>query len=180
RADPAMVADVVKSWLAENPPAAGKDGRDAEPVSYAQIAKAVESHIARHPPAAGRDGRDGLPGVQGEKGMDGRDGQNGRDGVDGLSLDDFELGQSEDGRSMTLCLQAGDRKIERSIVLPVLIDRGVHKATAEYARGDVVTFQGSLWIAQKDAPTSKPGTDESWRLAVKRGRDGNDGKPGER
>lgn len=54
--------------------------------------------------------------------------------------------------------------------------RGVFKEGQEYTRGNAVTFGGSLWFAQKDAPEGKPGLtgDENWVLAVKRGRDGKD------
>jgi integrin beta 3 len=45
----------------------------------------------------------------------------------------------------------------------------------EYERGDVVTWGGSIFIAQRK-PTGKPGDpDSGWRLAVKHGRDGKDG-----
>jgi hypothetical protein len=42
-----------------------------------------------------------------------------------------------------------------------------------YRKNNMVTFGGSLWIAQQDTD-SKPGEDASWRLAVKRGQNGRD------
>jgi polyribonucleotide nucleotidyltransferase len=58
-----------------------------------------------------------------------------------------------------------------------LIDRGVWKA-GQFETGDVVSQGGSLWIAQRTTD-KQPGHDNSdWRLSVKRGRDGKDGKPG--
>lgn len=47
-----------------------------------------------------------------------------------------------------------------------------------YEQGDGVTFAGSFWIAQKDT-SSKPGESSDWRLAVKRGQDGRDGRDAE-
>jgi hypothetical protein len=44
---------------------------------------------------------------------------------------------------------------------------GLHK------RGDAVTWNGSLFIAQRDTE-AKPETSDAWRMAVKRGRDGKD------
>ncbi len=39
-----------------------------------------------------------------------------------------------------------------------------------YARGDAVTFDGSLWLARAVTRT-KPGTDDTWQMIVKKGRD---------
>lgn len=44
---------------------------------------------------------------------------------------------------------------------------------ASYKHGTAATWAGSLWVAMRDT-TSKPGTDDAWQLAVKRGRDGKD------
>jgi hypothetical protein len=45
---------------------------------------------------------------------------------------------------------------------------GVWSEEREYLRGSFVTTNGSLWHAEQ--PTrSRPGTDSTWRLAVKRG-----------
>lgn len=57
---------------------------------------------------------------------------------------------------------------------PGLLDKGVFREGESYERGDGVTFAGSWWIAQVDAPETKPGTSADWRLAVKKGRDGRD------
>lgn len=59
----------------------------------------------------------------------------------------------------------------------VVLDRGVWREGHTYERGDGVSFGGSTWIAQTDVPTSKPGTNGDWRLAVKKGRDGKDWRP---
>ena len=132
----------------------------------------------------GRDGRDGLPGVpgtHGEKGVDGRDGvdgTNGRDGVDGLGFDDLTV-EHDGERTVTLKFQRGDIVKSFPITLPLVLDRGVY-GEKTYTQGDGVTFGGSYWIAQKDAPEGKPGLSADWRLAVKKGRDGKAGEKGER
>lgn len=71
-------------------------------------------------------------------------------------------------------------EVRREAILPVVLDKGVYRETEAYEHGDATTFGGSLWIAQKDAPTGKPGEpgSDGWRLAVKRGRDGRDGRDG--
>lgn len=49
------------------------------------------------------------------------------------------------------------------------------ESQAGYPEGTTITHAGSLWITRR-ATTSRPGTDDSWQLAVKRGRDGRDGR----
>lgn len=45
-----------------------------------------------------------------------------------------------------------------------------------YQRGMAVTHDGCLWIARAET-RAKPGTNDDWQLAVKRGRDGKDATP---
>ena len=175
---PDVLDMAVKSYLAANPPAAGKDGRDgrdADPVSDEQIAKSVASHLALNPPAAGRDGRDGLAGVKGADGINGKDGTN---GLDGLGFDDMSVEDDGDGTA-TLKFTRGEVVKSFPIRLPRVVDKGVFREGA-FRKGDGVTWGGSFWIAQKDAPKGKPGEsgDTEWRLAVKHGRAGKDGAPG--
>lgn len=40
-----------------------------------------------------------------------------------------------------------------------------------YQKENLVTLGGSVWIAKSDT-SSRPGTDGTWQLAVKKGRDG--------
>lgn len=52
---------------------------------------------------------------------------------------------------------------------------GVWSAKDAYGEHDFVTHDGSMWCCL--TPTSsKPGTDESWQLCVKKGRDGRDAR----
>lgn len=106
------------------------------------------------------------------------DGKDGKDGRDALELSEFAAELAEDGRTVILSLGAGEQRKEARLHLPVMLDRGVFKEGAEYLQGDTVTWAGSLWIAQKDAPEGKPETSRDWRLAAKRGRDGKQGEAG--
>jgi hypothetical protein len=94
-----------------------------------------------------------------------------KDGADGFGFDDMEV-LFDGERTFTLKFVREDRVKEFPFKLPVPIDRGVWKS-GSYERGDSVTFGGSIWIAQRDTQ-SRPETDDSWRLSVKRGRDGKD------
>ena len=58
---------------------------------------------------------------------------------------------------------------------PIAKYRGVWTAANEYGEGDVATHDGSAFIAKKDT-RDKPGTNDSWQLFVKRGKDGKDAR----
>ena len=48
--------------------------------------------------------------------------------------------------------------------------RGVYQRSEDYKRGDLVTFEGSMWHATRDT-IEEPGASKDWQLAVKKGRD---------
>ncbi|MGC3297742.1 hypothetical protein [Pseudomonas aeruginosa] len=96
------------------------------------------------------------------------------DGRDALPLESFDLALGEDGRTITVKMQAGDVVVEKSVKIASVIDRGVFSAEKSYEQGDGTTYGGCYWIAQKDAPAGVPGGSDDWRLAVKKGRDGKD------
>jgi hypothetical protein len=91
-----------------------------------------------------------------------------------------ELGQSHE-RAFALDVRYSDGTTEsKAFTLPAMIYRGVFRE-ATYERGDVVTWDGSLWHCEKST-TEKPGpmATEFWKLCAKRGRDGRDGERGEK
>ena len=95
-----------------------------------------------------------------------------------FDLEDIEITLADDERTLTLAFVRGEQRIERAITLHHPIYRGIYKQGDKYSRGDTVTWGGSTWIAMRDTD-SKPETDDSWRLSVKRGRDGKDGAKGD-
>lgn len=103
---------------------------------------------------------------------------NGKDGRDAFSLEDIDLEIAEDGRTVKLAFQRGDERIEKSIRTSAVVYKGVFDEAQGYAKDDSVTWAGSMWIAVKEAPEGKPGTNDHWRLSVKRGRDGPAGPRG--
>jgi hypothetical protein len=98
-----------------------------------------------------------------------KDGKDGKDGRDGLGVEDFKA--TIDGRNVTLTVTRGDFMRATVLRIPAVLDAGVFKEGPVYEQGDGVTWGGSFWIAQKDAPEGKPGNGPDWRLAVKKGRD---------
>jgi Collagen triple helix repeat (20 copies) len=151
----------------------GEAGKDGAPGPQGERGEKGEKGDPGEP---GRDGRDGLPGVQGEKGRDGIDG---KDGKDGISINDISVEQIDDRLMRLSYFHDGQMKTWGEFLFAHPLDRGVYRAENNYLTGDAVTHAGSFWIAQRDAPQSRPGEGNGdWRLAVKKGRDGKDGKDG--
>lgn len=101
-------------------------------------------------------------------------GDDGKPGADGLGFDDLSI-EYDGEKTVTLKFVRGEQSKEFPLVLPIVIDRGVFSEGKTYEPGDGVTWAGSFWIAQ-ETTTEKPDSAKGWRLAVKKGRDGKDGK----
>ncbi|NLD14473.1 MAG: collagen-like protein [Gammaproteobacteria bacterium] len=141
----------------------GKDGKDADPVSEKAIADAVAAQFERRfadlTLSWERQARDAI-----SKALDKMPPP--KDGADGLPADAIDITQC--GRDVTITV--GEKS--HTIRLDTVIDQGVWKE-GRYQKGDGVSFGGSFWIAQEDTAEA-PGTSKTWRLAVKKGRDGRD------
>jgi hypothetical protein len=154
----------------------GNDGRDGidgksanEEAIVDRVLSAVEDTVQKAvgaipAPRDGRDGLPGLPGTPGEKGIDGKD---------GFSPDDLEIEYDEDQDAILLRLRKGGAVVERSVRVPFPRDGGVYARGKSYRKGQVVTYGGSGFIAQRDtsAPIGGDPPSTDWRLFVKRGRD---------
>lgn len=141
----------------------GRDGLDVKDMFRAEGGRVV---------AVMSDGttRD-LGVVVGKDGVPGRDGKDGLPGLDGVGFDDLDLIEADDG--VFLRFTRGEQV--KSFRLPIVIDCGVYREGKTYHRGNGVTWAGSFWIAQEETQ-EKPDSGKGWRLSVKRGRDGKDGK----
>lgn len=122
-------------------------GKDADPVQLPDIPAMVKAAVAEIPSP--------------------------KDGVDGVGFDDMSI-EHDGERSITLRFVRGEKVVEKTIAVPVMLDRGVYRTGQAYEKGDAVTFGGSVWVAQAET-TERPGTGPGWRLAVKAGRNGSDG-----
>ena len=86
-----------------------------------------------------------------------------------------------DGDTFSVEVRATDGKVKRAQArLPGLRYKGVFSPEEKYEAGDACTQGGSVWIAtESGSKLGTPGVGASgWRLAVKRGVDGRDVKPG--
>jgi hypothetical protein len=170
-ADPEEFKQLINKLFAEIPKP--KDGasvtlQEVTPLITSQIAK-IFSEFEKP-----KDGRDGKDGINGKDGVNGRDGRDGKDGRDAFDLEDFECSISDDERMLTLAWARGNVRVEKQIRLSHAIYKGVWSA-GDFLKGDMVTFGGSVFVAKRDT-NSRPESDDSWQLCVKRGRDGKDGK----
>jgi hypothetical protein len=157
----------------------------------------------------GERGAEGGQGPQGERGEQGEPGERGRegtgiagaaitregelmltltdgvvlmpgrvDGRDGLSIEDLAI-EYDGERTMTLVFSRGERRKEIPVTFPWMIYRGVFEAGRDYARGDTVTRNGSMYHCNVPATAAAPGDGSAdWTLTVKHGRDGRSGRDG--
>lgn len=189
-----QVWKAVERYLTANPPKDGKPGANGKSVTPEDIAAAVTEYLKDNPPKDGEDGKsltlaDIEPLVRSlaaewaldferratdtlhqaiDKIPTPKDGVDGRDCLD---IDSFDVQWDEHERTMTVILERGEDRVEKTVRIPVPMDRGVYREGSKYMRGDGVTFGGSWWIAQKDDARGKPGKSQDWRLAVRHGRD---------
>lgn len=159
----------------------GERGEDGKSVTVEDVAPVLEMAVNKWALEFERRAHDTL-----QKAIDripvpkdGINGVDGKDGRDGIGFDDLQV-EFDGQKTVTFKLQREDVTKEFNLTLPVVVDRGIFKELQPYQSGDGVTWGGSYWIAQKDAPVGKPGEagSDGWRLAVKKGRDGKDGRNG--
>ena len=146
----------------------GKDGRSVEPAEVEAIAeRLVESRASQWELDFERRAHE-----QFQRAIDRM--PKPTDGRNGFELEDLTISDDGDGL-LTVSFKRGELVKSHSFRVYTVDDSGVFEEGRTYRRGNGVSFGGSFWIAQKDAPEGKPGTGSDWRLAVKKGRDGRDG-----
>jgi integrin beta 3 len=153
----------------------GRDGIDGKSVTLDDLSSTLEILVSKWALEFERRATDSL-----QKAVDRmpapKDGEDGKNGADGLGFDDMDV-QFDGERCISIVFAKGDITKKFDLSVPAVIDRGIYREGTEYSRGDGVTWAGSYWIAQ-DKTAAKPDSGDGWRLAVKRGRDGKDGRNG--
>jgi len=200
----AQVARAVDAYLTRNPPRDGKDGESIEWEQVREclqpLAEQMLGQVAAEARAQVAEVVKGIPAPPSAEDIEAIVGKHTaqwqlqferiardflqhevdrfprpKDGRDAVPVDGFDV--KLEGRRLILTLTPADPDIApvtRELTLPMFEYHGVWK-DGEYDTNAVVTFGGSAFIATR--PTkAKPETDDSWRLIVKRGRDGKDGK----
>lgn len=95
-------------------------------------------------------------------------------GADGAGFENVEALEDELTFGLRFGKGAASKEVRWAKANFADIDQGVWK-DGSYKRGTATTFGGSYWLAKRDT-NSKPGVDDSWRMIVKRGRDGKDAR----
>lgn len=96
--------------------------------------------------------------------------------LEGRAIDDIDLSATD--RDIRFILRAGSKEIVRTVRLDFPLNRGIYRSGQAYARGDIVTYAGSAFVAERDTtPAEKPESSSAFRLLVKRGRDGKSARP---
>ena len=153
----------------------GEPGRDGKSVTMADVTAYLDAELAKWALDFERRAQDTLQRaidrIPAPK--DGRDGAPGKDGRDGVAFDEFHVEQVDERTFRHRYVRDGVTVKTFDFLAPWPVYREVFRQGEQYAVNDMVTFAGSMWIAMRDTD-SKPGTDDSWRLIVKKGRDGKD------
>lgn len=88
--------------------------------------------------------------------------------ISGIS--EISVDISEDMRNVSIkTVKSTGETIEKSFNIPAMIYRGVFDQKEKYAKGDCVTYSGSMWVSKSNDNEFKPGDSDTWQLSVKRG-----------
>jgi hypothetical protein len=114
-----------------------------------------------------------------EPGPQGPIGPQGEKGRDGFDLREVKWSSEDGGRTIVVTMMHKGLPVERQEVkTSIMLYRGLWKNGFNADAGDVVTSDGSMWVAMAGT-REKPGTNaKDWRLSCKRGHDGKDGERG--
>jgi len=161
-----LVGLEVDAFLTENPPPPGKDGKS---VTLDDVSLFLDAAIAKHVLELERRASDTVA-----RAIDKIPAP--KDGRDGVDL--TEVGLEFDGeRTVTVKGRTG----EVSKRLPIPLWRGYWSEGVVAERGDILTHNGTAYIAIVDNPKCEPGVgkyDHEWKVFTRKGRDGKDGRNG--
>jgi hypothetical protein len=151
----------------------GRDGQDATPAMVdASVAKYLEPITARLELNLERKTFEWMDRIRDEAHKMIESIPRPKDGKDGIGVKDVAI-EYDGARKVTLRHQTEGGEVVKEIYLPVPLYLGVWKADAAYSTHDLVTHDGSTWIATQDSKGVRPGhMQKAWKLIVKKGRDG--------
>jgi len=185
---PEAIEAAVNKHLEANPPAPGKDGVGMAGASIDRDGNLILTLTNGETKELGRVvGKDGVGLAGASISRDGElvvtlsSGEQkslgpvvGRDGKDGADFSGVEF--DYDGER-TITIKGRGGEIAKHVSLP--LDRGYWREGMACEKGDIVTHDGTAWIALRDTK-KKPALEhkEDWRIFARKGRDGRDGKNG--
>lgn len=172
----AQAVDIVKAIPAPQNGVDGKNGADGKSVTAEDLAPVLESTVAKWALEFERRAHDTLQKAIDRMPIpkDGKDGVNGRDGV---GFDDLQV-EYDGVKTVTFKLEREGVTKQFDLVMPVVVDCGIYTEGKTYTPGDGVTWAGAYWIAKSETSAKPDDANSGFRLAVKKGRDGKDGRNG--
>lgn len=102
----------------------------------------------------------------------GKDGEPGKDGMDGIGFESLEV--SFDGENIVHEYKSATRTVTQKFPIQVMKHIGFWREGMEAKSGNTATDNGSLWLCLKDTNERPSYTAESWTLAARAGRNGQD------
>jgi hypothetical protein len=94
-----------------------------------------------------------------------------KDGRDGIGVKDLFI-EYDNNRTVSIKSKTESGDVVHEVYMPIPIYQDIWKADIDYAKNDLVTHDGSMWIALDNSKNVRPGhMQKAWKLIVKRGRD---------
>lgn len=142
----------------------GRDGRDGKDAAEIKVLENIDENI-EYAKGTFAQHKNGLYySVEQTKGMDGW-----KCLINGIA--EISVDVSEDMRNVSVkTVKSNGETVEKSFNVPAMIYRGVFDTQQKYAKGDCVTFGGSMWVSKSNDNDNKPGENSDWQLSVKRGK----------
>jgi regulator of replication initiation timing len=172
---------MIDEAVAEIPPAEkgekGEPGAGVDPMAVNEMVIAeVQKAVASLPKP--KDGKDAAGIVEALKDsgelvltlQDGRlirtgvrDGEKGQDGNDGFGFDDMDACVLDDDRTIELSFRRGEEEKAFTFKWPTAIYRGVYREGETYSAGDMTTWGGSCWSAERSTSAKPDSPDSGWK-----------------
>lgn len=160
-----LVGLEVDAYLTANPPAPGKQGEPGKSITLDDVSLFLDAAIAKHVLDFERRANESLAKAIDKIPVP-------KDGRDGVDL--TELSVDFDGeRTVTVKGRTG----EVTKRVPVPLWRGYWTQGVVVEKSDILTHNGTAYIAIVDNPKCEPGVgkyDHEWKVFTRKGRDGRD------
>ena len=116
-----------------------------------------------------------LDALQRQPGPAGPQGPPGEKGKDGFDMREVKWECEDGGRTIAVTMLHQGMPVERQqLKTDLMLYRGLWHDGFAAERGDVVTYNGSMWVASGETKERPGSAAKAWRLSVKCGRDGKD------
>ena len=170
----------VEAYMAENPPAAGKDGDKGDPgepgksVTLDDVSLFLDAAVAKHVLDFERRANETLA-----KAIDKiPEPKDGRDGKDGRSVEGLTRRYVPESHEIVETWSGPDGQHELRYPAGGIHHKGYWSEKVKAKAGESWTHNGTLWIANEDTADEPSTASKAWTIGARKGRDGKDGRNG--